>query len=242
MLCGVTIAAIIILMVWFRRPIKESMTKIRRGVGFGNDADETQVAAGVIHSAPIMDMTHTYWDGTAHVSCDECPSRGICPRCPNMVSEYFTNEPGNWSQGGDPMLPDDRATPDVPLPMNFDELAHLEAPFDFGDLGSYGRWPGPSSDWPVDDSCRPEARVIPGACGRKGSAGRTRLDTERIGLLNNGFIGMRPLGCRGKNTAECNASPIKILYTDVLGMENIGPSPEDCLLMGEQNYLYKQSC
>ena len=74
---------------------KEHMTKIRRGVGFLNDGDETPIASGIIHSAPIFDLTHTYFDGTADVSCDECPNRTICPKCP----QYKTVERFGLSTG-----------------------------------------------------------------------------------------------------------------------------------------------
>ncbi len=57
-------------------------SRIFRGVGVLNDADEIPVAAGIISSTPIMDMTHTYWDGKYVTSCDECTSGLLCPNCP----------------------------------------------------------------------------------------------------------------------------------------------------------------
>lgn len=71
---------------FWMRPKKEKMTKIRRGVGFLNDADEQPVAAGVIHSAPVLDYTYTYWDGAKEESCDACPNKTVCPECPQFKS------------------------------------------------------------------------------------------------------------------------------------------------------------
>lgn len=68
-------------LIWSCGPT-EAMTKIRRGVGFANDANEIQVAAGVVNSAPILDYTYTYWDGVTNASCDECANKILCPHCP----------------------------------------------------------------------------------------------------------------------------------------------------------------
>ncbi len=61
-------------------------TKIFRGVGMLNDADEIPVASGIIHSSPIFDYTYTYWDGVKTTSCDDCASQYICPKCPQWRS------------------------------------------------------------------------------------------------------------------------------------------------------------
>lgn len=77
--------------IWICKPRAEAMTRIRRGVGVLNTADETPVAAGIIHSTPIMDLTHTYWNGVENTSCDECPNAESCPRCPQYARERFDN-------------------------------------------------------------------------------------------------------------------------------------------------------
>ncbi len=64
----------------------EHMTRIHRGVGVLNDADERPMAAGIITSTPLMDYTYTYWDGERNVSCDECPNETVCAgSCPHMT-------------------------------------------------------------------------------------------------------------------------------------------------------------
>ncbi len=64
----------------------EHMTRIHRGVGVLNDADEIPVAAGIVASTPLMDYTYTYWDGERNVSCDECPNETVCAgSCPHMT-------------------------------------------------------------------------------------------------------------------------------------------------------------
>ncbi len=109
---------LLILMIWTMWPaggsgatrsyppgqIKEAMTRIHRGVGVLNEADETPVAAGVVNSAPIMDYTYTYWDGSRDVSCDECPNEIVCAgSCPHMTvtrhaSEHFDLSVGNHDE------------------------------------------------------------------------------------------------------------------------------------------------
>lgn len=103
MLCEI-LCTIVILILLYRTGLQETMTKIRRGVAFGNDADETPVAAGVVRSAPIFDMTYTYWDGVANASCDECPNKILCPNCPRY-KETLTNyalAPGDVSPSAAP--------------------------------------------------------------------------------------------------------------------------------------------
>lgn len=79
----VLLILIIIFLAYNFYPRKETMTRIFRGVGVRNEANEIPVAAGIIHSLPLMDYTHTYWDGRRWTSCDECPTAIICPTCPN---------------------------------------------------------------------------------------------------------------------------------------------------------------
>jgi hypothetical protein len=90
------IVMIIVIPVALTPSTQESMTRIRRGVGFLNDADEQPVAAGIIHSAPILDYTYTYWDGEKATSCDECPNEIVCPKCP----QWSTTEHLDLSIGG----------------------------------------------------------------------------------------------------------------------------------------------
>ncbi|SIP86005.1 Hypothetical protein PACV_292 [Pacmanvirus A23] len=78
------IILVIILVFYYN---KEHMTKIRRGVGFLNTGDEIPIASGIIHSAPIFDLTHTYFDGRENVSCDECPNYIVCPQCPQYKTQ-----------------------------------------------------------------------------------------------------------------------------------------------------------
>jgi hypothetical protein len=71
------IVVILIVLIWNY----EHMTTIRRTVGVQNSANETQIASGIVNSVPIMDYTHTYWDGAEITSCDECPSPIVCGEC-----------------------------------------------------------------------------------------------------------------------------------------------------------------
>ncbi len=81
----ILILVLVLILIWQVCAVgKETMTRIRRTVGVYNDANEIQVAAGVVNSVPIMDYTYTYWDGQQVTSCDECPNATVCPHCPNM--------------------------------------------------------------------------------------------------------------------------------------------------------------
>jgi hypothetical protein len=71
--------------------MKEKMTRIRRTVGVINEANETQVAPGVVNSVALMDYTHTYWDGDRVTSCDECPNPYVCPTCPQFGVNNVVN-------------------------------------------------------------------------------------------------------------------------------------------------------
>lgn len=82
-IAGLLVLAVVVVIIIYLTG-KESMTKIRRGVGFANDANESPIAAGIIHGAPIMDYTYTYFDGKQMVSCDECPSKYMCGECPQF--------------------------------------------------------------------------------------------------------------------------------------------------------------
>jgi hypothetical protein len=84
-----------------------SGTRIVRGVGLANDADETKLGGGIITSQPIFDRTYTYFDGTELVSCDECPNPVLCQGCPNMMAtaELYNMEPrGRVGAGRSPII------------------------------------------------------------------------------------------------------------------------------------------
>ena len=80
-------------------------TRVLRTVGTLNTGDETAVAAGMVNSLPIMDMTYTYGGG---ISCDECPNIESCTRCPQF--ELTSRHGGigsigsNGSNGVEPLI------------------------------------------------------------------------------------------------------------------------------------------
>lgn len=88
--------------VWYvgLKPIitkSENMSRIRRGVG----ADG--IAAGVITSYIIPDLTFTYFNGVEEESCDLCPNADLCPECPDSKSyfEQFTSSVSNLLTGNE---------------------------------------------------------------------------------------------------------------------------------------------
>jgi hypothetical protein len=84
---AVLIAAVILLLVLVCSKetfehLRGQGTRIFRTTGVYNEADEVRLPPGIIVSVPVFDYTHTYWDGKSNRSCDECPSKFMCPNCP----------------------------------------------------------------------------------------------------------------------------------------------------------------
>lgn len=92
------VAVVFVLVVLFlatREGLTGSRTRVFRGVGVRNEADERPLGGGIITSQPLFDMTYTYFDGNRLVSCDECPNPVVCQGCPNMtpIDDTFDMEP-----------------------------------------------------------------------------------------------------------------------------------------------------
>lgn len=83
---GIIIAIFIIVSLWhYNYDEAMSTTRIIRGVGVLNDDDGAAFGGGIITSKPIFDTTYTYFDGKERQSCDSCPSKYLCPKCPQMI-------------------------------------------------------------------------------------------------------------------------------------------------------------
>jgi hypothetical protein len=104
-------------------PLVGTGTRIFRGVGVANLADERQLGGGIITSQPLFDMTHTYFDGREMVSCDECTNPVLCQGCPNMqeVAALYDMEPrGRMGAGRTPVVGTGTHTRSSALSEHFD--------------------------------------------------------------------------------------------------------------------------
>lgn len=97
---------IIIFTLYCTRESVESLigrgTRIFRTTGVYNEANEIQLPPGIVVGTPVFDYTHTYWDGYSHRSCDECPAKEMCPKCPKYQENYsvrYTEDPKSISAG-----------------------------------------------------------------------------------------------------------------------------------------------
>lgn len=204
------VAIILIILLIFLNWRTEHMTKIRRGVGFGNSADEIPVAAGVVHSAPIMDMTHTYWDGHSLASCDECPSIEICKGCPNITSNIHKLVDNDTSYN-----------PATFTSENFTTLYDMEEEF----AQSRERL-GASRGGRMSGSI-PMGQIEPAIC-------------DHVGLRTTGGKYQPAVGYQKLHWYNDYTDSATDLIKSTLGIEDAGPAPDDLELLGASGYIYKE--
>lgn len=222
----VIIIAVIILVYYTKKESlrsargREPMTEIRRGVGFANGND-TPVAAGIVNSAPIMDMTHTYWDGSSMTSCDECPNIESCPRCPQ------------YSQTREGMAADIRTSHDPNiLPDYIDGAPNVNS--GEGEL---------VQDFEAEFNNSRErmgAHVSKQLCSNRSSI---FSDGESLGARSDDQFVDRLTSSR-QACKPCDSSTIKMLYRDTMGLDGTcaNPSPDQCEYTNEIGYIYKEPC
>ena len=265
---------IVILIVWqmarcyrWNWSLREALrpgsgTRIYRGVGFGNDADETPVAAGVVRSAPVFDMTHTYWDGVAHTSCDECPNTTVCPSCPQSKrGEHFVVRGGGEMQRTRVLdsynvpVHDGDVEPFAPMPIAAPR-AHTEPPSEpfSGEPERYGGLIAHGID--VEDVTADATRcgVLPDVFTPDPDYVSSR---ERMGAVTCGGLRARKVergasqpSDEGRSMHEGAARPrsvepggvLGLLYGEVMGLSNCPYSGQSCELRNSYGYLYDLDC
>jgi hypothetical protein len=226
---------VLVLLVIVTSPVAEHMTRIRRTVGTANEANETQVAPGVVNSVPIMDYTHTYWDGSRVTSCDECPNGIVCPACPQFRTAAHTGEKFMVKHGGvsprETILDSDY---EVGLESFHADNATYPSGYDI-------MYPTalPTHDL---DSGYITSRERMGACssrtyGRGLAAGYVaRNDTfDMIDDTDNGPVMLR---CNG---GPCSPA-IRVLADAANLMIDAPPAKDECEYYGYNGYLYKERC
>lgn len=236
--------------------LKETMTRIRRTVGTYNTADEVQLP-GVITSMPIMDYRHVWTDGVRTYSCDECPSKSMCPRCPKFALTSIESMDGGKESGNDSGNNSGNSGEDESQDQHNSALISLDAPvrvaastqpeYRHDELVTFGT--------PVANALEPAYDLDPefvssrarmgAACGAP--CNRTRVgirgleyDTASLGTRNDDiFDGDRKVVCSNNGPGK---SSLKLLYTNVMGLENSVPFTASCEFLGAQGYLYKETC
>lgn len=249
--------AVMILFFIFVRP-GESMTRIRRTVGVVNTANETQVAPGIVNSVPIMDYRYTWTDGIRIYSCDECPSRGMCLRCPQFhVTPIESMEGGSdASVGVSPVhtlvageSPDHghgdnlgKTITEVKhrAPVN---ISDTQSEFTDDDLNLIGACSGrellPAFDLDPEFVSSRERVGCGGASIRVGK--RFYGVPENIGINNDCIADGDRMVLPGV-TCSKGVSSTKLLYNNVLGLPSPSPFTASCEFLGPQGYLYKETC
>ena len=258
MIFGALMVALIVLaynVVVLSKPLMESATLIRRTVGTRNDADEVSMP-GVIVSMPIMDMTHTYWDGVKKASCDDCLTPALCPSCPQYASagtptpkkeglcgglttgaidgsaSYGFGVLGGYLQ----RVEDQRMMTDDVNVYNPDVACD-----DYSPKLKYGMKHGPFHDFDPEFL---NSRERMGACSGGPRASHKYVeDIANLGTHNDDvFDGDRAVISSQGNKCPRGPSAVKLLYQDVMGLPNPPPTTEDCEYLTYNDYVYKQPC
>jgi hypothetical protein len=262
--------------------LRETMTKIRRTVGTYNTADEHSIP-GLITSMPIMDYRHVWTDGIRVYSCDECPSKSMCPNCPkykmSSIESFSGGESADPAAGKNLGVSTDSGVSTdggvsadstdstdssegstdsgVSTDIYNDAMISLDAPvrlahsiqheFRPDELNILGMSMvnslGPAYD--LDPEFVSSRARIGAGCGTpcnrtKVSVRGLSYDTASLGTQNDDlFDGDRKVVCSHKGAG---ASSLKLLYTNVMGLENNPPFTASCEFLGPQGYLYKETC
>ncbi len=248
---AIIIAIIIVLIVITFAYSRESMTKIRRTVGTFNTANEIQVAPGIINSMPIMDYRYTWTDGLRVYSCDECPSRIMCPRCPQFhVTPIESATGGKDIEGGE--SPDHGhgknlgAQPEETI-VRPPVIADAQAEFKDEDLDLIGSCPSrtllPAFDLDAE-FVSSRARIGCGGAMNKNPHrfyGTPPEFRSLIGINNDCIIDGDRMVLPGA-TCSKGTSSVMSVYSNVMGLPNPGPHTASCEFLGPQGYLYKETC
>lgn len=232
---GALLVILVLIIVWkFGRT--EHMTKIRRTVGTANEANEIQVAPGIVNSVPIMDYTYTYWDGTRMTSCDECPSAIICPKCPQFSGAQHTE---HFVVRGGGKFPQEKILDTTEINVNPAGVEYFDsAPIvvNSDDISqTHDLDPGYTSSRERMGACSTRQYSTNRAAGYvsrwdyNGDETDDKFDGKNIALSRT--------SCK-----PVDNSTLKLLYTDVMGLTNPPPSADDCEFYGANKYLYKEPC
>lgn len=211
------IILICLIYIWTKKEhmIGSPGTKIRRTVGVINTADETHMGGGIIASVPIMDMTHTYWNGSEHTSCDECPNPQSCPKCPKYREAFDTH------------IESSSAT-------YVDNIPEVES----------GECMRSVQDFDTEfTSSREKMGAHTSGCLSSNRSSLFTTGEELGKTLDDEFDVDRSITLGRKAHKQSDASTVRMLYTDTMGL-NIStvPTPADCEYMNETGYIYKEEC
>ena len=237
--------------------LKETMSKIRRTIGgYKNPADN--------NSSGGPDYKSVWTDGIRIYSCDECPSKQMCPNCPrfrNTSIESFSGgespDPASGKDSKDGKDGKDGKDSKDSNSKHTSALISLDAPvklaaateheFRDEELSVLGKMTqsslGPAYD--LDPDFVSSRSSMGAGCGVPTNRSKISIrgltyDTASLGTRNDDiFDGDRKVthGC-----ARGGRSSLKLLYTNTMGLENPVPFTASCEFIGAQGYLYKDTC
>jgi hypothetical protein len=208
-------------------------------MGFLTSNDIDEIKASAINKNPFMDYTYTYWNGVQRLSCDECPNKYVCEECPQMKAPpgYFAdpntvddNVPGSNAEyfiSDDVQPANGKDTPNVyDTPTRPDQQTDTVMPSHDMD-----------NEYKMSRDHMGAVRTPASLHGGNLTAmvGESTTDTlaadEKFGQLR--MLGGKPY----------SSSPaMKLLYVDIMGLQNPLPSKGDCEYLRYNGYLYKEPC
>lgn len=250
------LAVIVFVLIWYNlkniQNVKEKITNrvntismIRRAVGFDNDADEIPVASGVIHSAPILDYSHTYWDGARYSSCDQCSNGIICPNCPQYHDSARISTANDYIYDS--------------VQLNKENLKENLLAWDANatQISDYVT-DGCGLQHDIDDDAEYKlSREFRGACATRNSLkGRSEIRSDLLHIsdvtfdragelaLNNtkGKCGKGKssvINACGKESQPQLADVTRAIYMDRMGLGPLRMSPVDFTYLGYNDRVYK---
>lgn len=232
-------------------------------MGFLTSNDVDEIKAATINKNPFMDYTYSYWNGVQRLSCDECPNSYICQECPQMrvLPGYYTDQnrirgiyneinvgvdekaPGENTEyfskiGG--LIGDDHQAANGKDTPNVYDLTHKPDQV-------VNNVVLPSHDLDSDYmSNRDHMGAVSTPAKSHGSnltamVGEPTTDTL---AADEKFKQLRMLGgCKPCNGfKKCGSPAMKLLYTDIMGLQNPLPDRGDCEYLRYNGYLYKEPC
>ena len=261
--CVVTLLIIVIsIIIGTDFNLKETLAGIRKTIG---------AYKGPINSVidvPKTDYRQVWTDGIRVYPCSECPDTILCPTCSlrNTSIESFSGgespDPasgknlGVYSKNSD----NSKSSDSSDITKNTEHTAallSLDAPVRMADsiqpefrddelsvLGKMSQTSlGPAYD--LDPEFVSSRSAMGAGCGlsngQKISIRGLTYDTSSLGTRNDDiFDGDRKVvpGC----SDGVGKSSMKLLYTNVMGVENPLPFTASCEFLGAQGYLYKDTC
>lgn len=259
---GLLLVLVLLTIYYYWTHIRESMSNgysyLNKcsWMGFLSSNDIDEIKAATINKNPFMDYTYSYWNGVQRLSCDECPNSYICKECPqwkvgpglytdhNRVRGIY-NEIDVGVDEKAPGVNTEYFIGDDEQPANGKDTPNeYDGKFDPPRVHNTLL---PSHDM---DAGYVKSRDHMGAVKTKHSlhggnltamTGEATTDSlaasEKFGQLR--MLGKKP--CNYGDSIN-NTPAMKLLYVDIMGLNNPPPDKGDCEYLRYNGYLYKEPC